>query len=431
MGRYDQALQRYLRALDLRRGAERQARRRHRVLRHRDHLRLPGTLRRGGQVQGRGAAGVSRPETARFWLGEILERVGQQPQPRRPDGRRRRSARRSDELARDLKNPNLIAQTLTFQADRLYYAGDVKGASAWPNRPRSRRRRRPIAAWRCWRRPASRSRLRRPADSRARRAAGDARAGRRRGPQSLAVECSIQRAETLMKLGDRPPAAGSRARPGESRDAGLPPVAGARPTTCGRAAARGERSRRAPRLRLGAAAAGRDQGEDGNQDVLKRSDLAPSTPTPSAGRSRLGEGDSFCLLPSYGPSAVAPAMVLFDGTCAFCEGSVKFIARRDPRGYFRFGASQSASGAPPLADTASPARRPGAWSYRRWTGVFAIDREPANRSAASVSLVARREPPDRAAPIRDPVYRGVAAVDTGWRARPTLVRSRRRRSANG
>ena len=37
----------------------------------------------------------------------------------------------------------------------------------------------------------------------------------------------------------------------------------------------------------------------------------------------------------------ATGIVLFDGTCAFCEGSVKFIARRDPAGYFRFGASQS------------------------------------------------------------------------------------------
>ena len=35
------------------------------------------------------------------------------------------------------------------------------------------------------------------------------------------------------------------------------------------------------------------------------------------------------------------AVVLFDGTCAFCEGAVKFIATRDPQGYFRFGASQT------------------------------------------------------------------------------------------
>ena len=43
-------------------------------------------------------------------------------------------------------------------------------------------------------------------------------------------------------------------------------------------------------------------------------------------------------------------MVLFDGTCAFCEGSVKFIARRDPGGYFRFGASQSPKAAGLLAE---------------------------------------------------------------------------------
>jgi predicted DCC family thiol-disulfide oxidoreductase YuxK len=35
-------------------------------------------------------------------------------------------------------------------------------------------------------------------------------------------------------------------------------------------------------------------------------------------------------------------IVLFDGTCAFCEGAVIFIARRDPNAYFRFGASQTA-----------------------------------------------------------------------------------------
>lgn len=33
--------------------------------------------------------------------------------------------------------------------------------------------------------------------------------------------------------------------------------------------------------------------------------------------------------------------MLFDGTCAFCEGAVIFIAKRDPAGYFKFGASQT------------------------------------------------------------------------------------------
>ena len=35
------------------------------------------------------------------------------------------------------------------------------------------------------------------------------------------------------------------------------------------------------------------------------------------------------------------AIVLFDGTCAFCERNVTFVARRDPSGYFRFGAAQA------------------------------------------------------------------------------------------
>ena len=33
-------------------------------------------------------------------------------------------------------------------------------------------------------------------------------------------------------------------------------------------------------------------------------------------------------------------VVLFDGTCGFCEGSVRFIARRDRDAYFRFAPSQ-------------------------------------------------------------------------------------------
>jgi predicted DCC family thiol-disulfide oxidoreductase YuxK len=36
-------------------------------------------------------------------------------------------------------------------------------------------------------------------------------------------------------------------------------------------------------------------------------------------------------------------IILFDGTCAFCEGSVRFIAARD-NGFHRFGASQTPEG---------------------------------------------------------------------------------------
>jgi len=50
-----------------------------------------------------------------------------------------------------------------------------------------------------------------------------------------------------------------------------------------------------------------------------------------------------------GASTSGGGIVLFDGTCGFCEASVRFIASRDPDGYFRFGASQSPRAAEILA----------------------------------------------------------------------------------
>ena len=37
-------------------------------------------------------------------------------------------------------------------------------------------------------------------------------------------------------------------------------------------------------------------------------------------------------------------VVLFDGLCNFCEGSVRFIIERDPKGAFRFASLQSEFG---------------------------------------------------------------------------------------
>lgn len=104
-------------------------------------------------------------------------------------------------------------------------------------------------------------------------------------------------------------------------------------------------------------------------------------------------------------------IVLFDGTCAFCEGSVRFMAKRDPNGYFRFGASQSPQAAKLL-------------------GQFGIDRESARsivliedgqvylRSTASLRIARHLGFPWSLAagllwvplPIRDAVYRVVATV---------------------
>ena len=107
----------------------------------------------------------------------------------------------------------------------------------------------------------------------------------------------------------------------------------------------------------------------------------------------------------------AGGIVLFDGTCAFCEASVKFIARRDPRASFRFGASQTPAGQALLA-------------------AYGVDRESARslvliqgnraylRSTAALLIARRLTWPWRLlgallvvpAPLRDPFYRAVAAV---------------------
>lgn len=103
-------------------------------------------------------------------------------------------------------------------------------------------------------------------------------------------------------------------------------------------------------------------------------------------------------------------IILFDGTCAFCEGSVKFTARRD-NGYFRFGASQTPEAGAILAQ-------------------YGVDRESARsiiliedgqvylRSTATLRIARRLTAPWRWAavflwvpvPIRDAVYRVVAAI---------------------
>ena len=103
-------------------------------------------------------------------------------------------------------------------------------------------------------------------------------------------------------------------------------------------------------------------------------------------------------------------VILFDGTCAFCEGSVKFIAGRDD-GYHRFGASQTPEGRALLEQHGID--REAARSivliedgavYLRSTAVLRIARHMrAPWSAAAIFLVLPR-------PLRDFFYRIVAAV---------------------
>jgi predicted DCC family thiol-disulfide oxidoreductase YuxK len=104
------------------------------------------------------------------------------------------------------------------------------------------------------------------------------------------------------------------------------------------------------------------------------------------------------------------AVILFDGTCAFCERSVRFIASRD-HGYFKFGASQNAEGRALLAKfgTTREAVRSlilieGDHIYLRSDAVLRIaGRMNAPWRLATVLLAVPR-------PIRDLVYRFVAAI---------------------
>jgi predicted DCC family thiol-disulfide oxidoreductase YuxK len=104
------------------------------------------------------------------------------------------------------------------------------------------------------------------------------------------------------------------------------------------------------------------------------------------------------------------AIILFDGTCAFCERSVRLIATRD-NGYHRFGASQNAEGRALLEQfgTSRDAAR----------SIVLIDNDQIYlRSDAVLRIASRMNAPWKYAtvflwvprPIRDLVYRIVSAI---------------------
>jgi len=113
-------------------------------------------------------------------------------------------------------------------------------------------------------------------------------------------------------------------------------------------------------------------------------------------------------MPSAPP---ATGVVLFDGTCAFCERSLTFIATRDRAAYFRFGASQNPAGQALLArfgetreSTRSIILIEDGQLYRKSTAVLRIARRlPLPWSLAAVFLAVPR-------PVRDAAYGLVAAV---------------------
>ena len=114
-------------------------------------------------------------------------------------------------------------------------------------------------------------------------------------------------------------------------------------------------------------------------------------------------------MPGHDPAT--HGVILFDGTCAFCERSVRFIASRDPDAYFLFGASQTPAAAAmltPFGVTRETARSliliEGGHVYLRSTAVLRIARRmrfPWRLASAGLVIPTA---------MRDPVYRVVAAV---------------------
>ncbi len=110
-------------------------------------------------------------------------------------------------------------------------------------------------------------------------------------------------------------------------------------------------------------------------------------------------------------SSAGGAVVLFDGTCAFCEGAVKFIAARDPRGYFRFGASQSPQAVTLLASH-------GVSRQTARSMILIEDGRVYLRSTASLRIARRLTYPWALLsgflviprPLRDAAYKVVAAI---------------------
>ena len=128
MGRYDQAISQYMRALDLRRSI--------------DDTRGAaiesyslGTL---FDYQGRFGAAVNSKQAAlktfrdlkdrTFWMAEMLGGYGEALTLAGRGDEGKSSLEEALSLARDLKNDGMVAQTLGFQGDALFYQGDFKAA---------------------------------------------------------------------------------------------------------------------------------------------------------------------------------------------------------------------------------------------------------------------------------------------------------------
>jgi predicted DCC family thiol-disulfide oxidoreductase YuxK len=109
------------------------------------------------------------------------------------------------------------------------------------------------------------------------------------------------------------------------------------------------------------------------------------------------------------------AIILFDGVCNLCNGSVQFIIRHDPRAHFHFAALQSAEAQQLLADAgyngadlSSVVLLEDGKVYERSAAALRIARNLSGGWKLLTSLVIVPRP------IRDLVYNWIARNRYSW-----------------
>ena len=116
-------------------------------------------------------------------------------------------------------------------------------------------------------------------------------------------------------------------------------------------------------------------------------------------------------------------LVLFDGVCNLCHGSVRFIVDRDPRGVFRFASLQSQVGAEAARALGADASQldsilliEGGRLYRESTAALRIARRLSGLwPLLALFLVLP-------ALLRDPVYRLIARYRYRWFGKTDVCR---------
>jgi tetratricopeptide (TPR) repeat protein len=212
------------------------------------------------------------------WLGEILGGYGSSLSLAGRTNDAKASLDEALKLANELQNPNLIAQTMRFQANRLYYAADVKAAlqlaeQAAQAAARGSDRSLTLLAQANVAMIASAAQ---PTKALAARLATLSQDADKLGLKSLSVECAVQRSETWLKLGDTASARQEVDRSlAKAEELGLRiPLVKAhylRATILRAAGDLEARREYAAALRL----FDEIKGEDGAQSVLTRADLKP------------------------------------------------------------------------------------------------------------------------------------------------------------